>query len=118
MAWLSQRQEVLSQNIANADTPGFRPSDIAPMDVPRAMRAGGGLMPVSTNAMHIGVALRDQGPFAVEFDRDAEISPSKNGVDLEDQMVKMAQTQSDYQLITNLYRKQVGLLKTAIGRTG
>jgi len=31
-------------------------------------------------------------------------------------MVKMAQTQADYQLITNLYKKQVGLIKLALGR--
>ena len=42
MAWLSQRQEVLSQNIANADTPGFRPSDLAPMDMRGTLKAAGG----------------------------------------------------------------------------
>lgn len=28
MAWLTQRQMVLSQNIANADTPGYKPKDL------------------------------------------------------------------------------------------
>jgi flagellar basal-body rod protein FlgB len=119
MAWLSQRQEVLSANIANADTPGFRPSDVAPMDFRTSLMAsGGGMMPVSTNPMHIGAAVRDDGPFAIQIDRKVEMSPDKNGVDIEDQMVKMAQTQSDYQLITNLYRKQVGMIKIALGRGG
>ena len=27
-AWLGQRQALLGQNVANADTPGFRPRDL------------------------------------------------------------------------------------------
>lgn len=119
MAWLTQRQEVLSQNVANADTPGFRPSDMVPMNFGQALQAsGGGLMPVSTNPMHIGAPMQDNGAFAVQLDRDVEMSPDKNGVDIEAQMVKMAQTQADFQLISSLYRKQVGLIKTALGRGG
>jgi flagellar basal-body rod protein FlgB len=119
MAWLNQRQEVLSQNVANADTPGFRPSDMVPMDFRTTLRgASGGMMPVSTSAMHIGAPLRDEGPFVAQIDRKAEMSPDGNAVDIENQMVKMAQTQADYQLITNLYHKQVGLIRTALGRGG
>jgi flagellar basal-body rod protein FlgB len=117
MAWLNQRQQVLAQNVANADTPDFRPSDLLPMDFRAALRSSGGLMPVRTNEMHIGVSLRGQGPYVAKQDRDAEMSPDGNGVDLEEQMVKMAQTQADYQLVTNLYHKQVGLIKAALGRS-
>jgi flagellar basal-body rod protein FlgB len=78
--------------------------------------SGGGLMPVSTNPMHIGAPMQDNGAFAVQLDRDVEMSPDKNAVDIETQMVKMAQTQADFQLISSLYRKQVGLIKTALGR--
>ena len=28
MQWLGQRQNVLAQNIANTDTPGYRPQDL------------------------------------------------------------------------------------------
>ncbi len=118
MSWLSQRQEVLAQNVANADTPGFKPSDLVPMDFRGALKAAGALMPVRTSPMHIGAGPREEGPFAVVVDRDAQQSPDGNAVDIEEQMVKMAQTQADYQLITNLYRKQVGLIKTALGHGG
>jgi flagellar basal-body rod protein FlgB len=36
---------------------------------------------------------------------------------VEEQMIKVAETQMDYQLVTNLYRKHVDMIKTAIGRT-
>ena len=32
MAWLNQRQSVLSENVANADTPGFVARDLKPLD--------------------------------------------------------------------------------------
>jgi flagellar basal-body rod protein FlgB len=35
---------------------------------------------------------------------------------LEEQMTRMADAQHNYQLMTNLYRKNVDLLKMALGR--
>ena len=32
MSWLSGRQSVLAQNVANADTPGYQARDMKPMD--------------------------------------------------------------------------------------
>ena len=45
-----------------------------------------------------------------------ETVPSGNAVSLEEQMMKVADTAGQYQLITNLYRKQIGMIKTALGR--
>jgi flagellar basal-body rod protein FlgB len=116
MAWLSQRQEVLSQNVANSSTPGYQPNDLAPMDFKGMVRALGRLEAVKTRPAHIGVSLRAAGAFAVVPERHKEAAPDGNAVDLEEQMVKMAETQMDYQLITNLYRKHVGMIKAALGR--
>ena len=38
MGWLSRRQEVLAQNVANADTPGYKPRDLAPLDFEQMLR--------------------------------------------------------------------------------
>ena len=32
MSWLNERQKVLAQNIANADTPHYVPRDLEPLD--------------------------------------------------------------------------------------
>jgi flagellar basal-body rod protein FlgB len=45
-----------------------------------------------------------------------ESAPVGNAVVLEEQMVKLADAQSNYQLMTNLYRKHVDLFKMALGR--
>jgi flagellar basal-body rod protein FlgB len=38
--WLGQRQEVLSQNVANADTPGYQARDLQPLAFGRCAAAG------------------------------------------------------------------------------
>ena len=42
---------------------------------------------------------------------------ARNAVNIEDQMAKSAATQADFQMMTNLYKMQVGMIKTAIGRS-
>jgi flagellar basal-body rod protein FlgB len=43
---------------------------------------------------------------------------SGNSVTLETEMMKIADTGMDYQLVTNLYRKQLGLFRAVLGRGG
>ena len=45
-----------------------------------------------------------------------ETTPRGNAVVLEDEMMKVAQTQMDYQAATALYSRSLGLIKTALGR--
>lgn len=119
MAWLAQRQEVLAQNIANADTPGFRPSDVKELDFsrflrPRAPRA----RLVLTDAHHIPPR-RPSEAFDNKTDKETyEVSPTGNAVVLEEQMMKVAETQANYRLATSLYAKHVAMIKEALGRRG
>ena len=41
MSWLNQRQNVLSQNVANIDTPGYTARDLKPVDFEKALKAAG-----------------------------------------------------------------------------
>ena len=45
-----------------------------------------------------------------------EVTPSGNAVSLEDEMMKVSQNQSDYQLAASLYQKSLQMLRTAVGR--
>jgi flagellar basal-body rod protein FlgB len=113
MQWHQERQRVLAENIANADTPNFRPRDLAPMKP--AAEASGMLAMTRTSASHLTL-----GGGGTHFDsaRDGkvEVRPAGNAVDLEDQMMKVAANQMDYQAATTLYSRSLGLLKTAIGK--
>lgn len=117
MDWLTQRQRVLAQNIANADTPGYTAEDVKPIDFTRGH--GGNAFALTLATTH-EAHRRGLGPderFEVRREDDPyETSPSKNGVVLEEQLVKTARTAADYELMTGLYRKHTQMLRIALGR--
>ncbi len=123
MSWLNQRQNVLSQNVANSDTPGYTARDLKPIDFAAALKSAtapgqfsGGLS--TTNPRHIALSQHGADSFADENTPDSETTPSGNSVSLEQEMIKVADTQAQFQAATNLYAKAVGMMKTAIGRSG
>ncbi len=116
MDWLSQRQTVLADNIANADTPNFRPRDLNPGEFQRILRTQSpDLKPRATNAAHLQGTVSSGGPARVERQGKAwETSPSGNAVVLEEQLIKVSKTQSDYLMMINLYRKHMDMFRTAL----
>jgi flagellar basal-body rod protein FlgB len=110
MSWHHARQKVLAENVANSDTPGFRPQDLKPPPT-----ATSGLQMARTSAAHIPVGGADANNNPMK-QRRFETTPSGNGVNLEDEMLKVAQNNQDYQMAATLYQKSLGLMKTAIGR--
>ena len=119
MSWLNARQEVLAQNIANADTPDFTPHDLKPMDFRRTMQELDPVQPLRTNPAHLVGAPGAPQSFRDQAQRQRyETAPAGNSVVLEEQLIKVAETQMEYQMTTNLYRKHVDMLKAAIGRSG
>jgi flagellar basal-body rod protein FlgB len=117
MQWNQERQRVLAENVSNADTPHFRPRDLTPPSFERAMVATvAPLQLARTDAAHQAGQLSDATRFNVDRRGDFEIRPAGNAVDLEDQMMKVAATQLDYQTATTLYGRSLGLIKTALGR--
>lgn len=119
LAWLSQRQQVLAQNIANADTPDYKPRDLKAMSFKDMARTHqGGLAPEVTRPGHISPARANRGAaFGDEVQkRPIETTLSGNAVVLEEQVMKAAETSMAYELTTNLYRKHVAMIKEALGR--
>ncbi|HEV3397172.1 MAG TPA: flagellar basal body rod protein FlgB [Xanthobacteraceae bacterium] len=117
MAWHQERQRVLADNVANADTPKFRPRDLVPPDVSRAAPAAGPVTLVRTDPMHLSAAGAGGGSqFAAETRGHYQVRPTGNAVNLEDEMMKVAANQMDYQMVTTLYSRGLGLIKTALGK--
>ncbi|MGP9821784.1 flagellar basal body rod protein FlgB [Salinarimonas sp. NSM] len=116
MHWHQARQKLLAENVANADTPGFAPRDVAE---PRFGRDGRGvsaaLAPARTSPLHLAGSADPRAAAQVDGAR-FEVRPSGNAVSLEEEMLKVAQNQSDYQLAASLYEKNLAMLRTAIGR--
>jgi flagellar basal-body rod protein FlgB len=113
--WLAQREAVLARNVANADTPGYRPLDLRPAGFRDllARRSAGGVELARTQPAH--AAPGPAPPARARRDQPFEVAPSGNGVVLDQQLQLLAETQLGFELATSLYRRQVGLLKTALG---
>lgn len=120
MSWLAQRQTVLAHNISNADTPAFKPLDLTKESF-RRMLDGTRLDTVKmarTSEAHI-MPVRHPDPFRKDKSKDTyETALAGNSVVLEEQLMKVSETQGAYNLATNLYRKHVAMLKMALGREG
>lgn len=116
MHWHQARQKVLAENVANADTPGFRPNDMKQPVFDAQGRAGGGSLGVArTNAAHLSLRTGRAGLDEGEASR-FEVRPSGNAVNLEEEMLRAAENQSDFQLAASLYQKSLQVMRTAIGR--
>ena len=116
MTWLNQRQELLSQNVANADTPNYVARDLKPLDFEQALsQAGSGAGMMTTNERHIALSPSHANKFEEHDTPDQEFSPNGNAVSLEMEMIKVSDTQAQFQAAANLYAKAMTLMKTAIG---
>lgn len=114
------RQKVLAENVANAETPGYAARDVKAPNFFRMAVEGereAGVSTVLTNAMHIAApAIGNGTPYRTEKVGGYEVTPDGNAVSLEDQMMKVTSNQMDYQTVTSLYQRSLGLLKTAVGK--
>jgi flagellar basal-body rod protein FlgB len=111
LAWLDARQRLLAHNIANADTPGFRAQDAVPFSdiLARRLRA----TPLAqTDPRHIAPAR----PLHAVAARVAERTPNGNTVSLDEQAIRVAETDNAHALAMGLHRKYLGLFRTALGR--
>lgn len=125
MGYVSQRQSLIAQNVANADTPGYAPKDLKPFSFEHALNgaqasAGGGaaLQMARTNTAHIPLDTPAGAPWSAQTSVDSEVRLDGNHVVLEDQMMKLNQAKMDYDAAVGFYQQSLGLLKMAIKKPG
>ena len=123
MNWHQERQRLLAENVANADTPRYRPRDLAPLDfgkqvqqVQQVQQASGQLQLALTAPGHITVTGSTGSGFATERSGKYDVKPMGNAVNLEDEMMKVAANQMDHQAAISLYSRSMGLFRTALGK--
>jgi flagellar basal-body rod protein FlgB len=138
MHWLEQRQKLLAENVANANTPNYRGRDLKQLDFKSTLDASLGSAGMNSagvnsagaslariNSASVGMSTTQPGHlrggsgtrgFDVNPSGGFETTPSQNSVVLEDEMMKVAQTQLDHQTAISLYQRGVGMIKTALGK--
>ena len=110
LAWVDHRQRLLAQNIANADTPGWKPLDLTPFAATLRQAS----QPIArTDPGHLGPSPEAE---ATARRKEAERAPDGNAVSLDEQLAHLAQTETAHELAGDLYKKYLGFFRLALGR--
>lgn len=126
MKGMAEHQRVIAENIANGETPGYKARTVEAPDfsalVEGQLGAGGAphvarpQVTLSSGMTALGAKAPQGGGRVVLDSETSETKPDGNNVTLEDQLLALGQVQQDYAAMTNLYRKQMALMKTAVGK--
>ncbi len=123
MRWLSGRQKVVAENVANASTPGFKPKDLQAQDFGALMKgeaaAGGqlGLAPTS-GGQFIQAEGFKPGAARQVTSLDSETTMDGNSVVLEEQMLKMAESRMQFEAAVGFYEKSLNMIRMAAKAPG
>ena len=117
MGWLNERQSVLAQNIANSDTPGYKAKDLRMPDFSSMLNSEKGIPVAKTAKGHLmGTVARSDFRIVNEKSRNVyEVNPNENAVVMEEQLMKVNDSNMNYKLVTNIYRKNLSMFKIALG---
>lgn len=127
LGYLSERQRLIAQNVANAETPGYRPQDLTPFSfdarIQQAQAANG---MVATQPGHMALnaskTLASGGVPGAKFKAkktpDSETTLDGNQVVLEEEMLKMSDARMNYDAAIGFYQKSLNLLRMAARAPG
>ncbi len=111
--WLQQRDTVLAGNIANSNTPGYAARDLSPFQASLSGASVGMMRTEEGEDLGAGGGRADMAATTA-----GESSPDKNGVSLDTELTKLAQTQDQQGEVTTLYKRYTSLVQTALGLGG
>jgi flagellar basal-body rod protein FlgB len=97
-AW--QRQTALTNNIANADTPGYQPQE------------------VNFESALQGALNGDESPEELQFattTKPEEAGPNGTGVSVDQESAKLAENGLDYQALTQVVGARDSIIRSAMG---
>ena len=117
LGYLGQREKLIAQNVANADTPGYAPKDLKPFTIPTGNEAQGVSMvrPSTTDPAHLAghTSAAVEGPWKSVTGVDSETSLNGNKVTLEDEMTKMTEARMQFEAAIGFYQKSLDMLRIA-----
>ena len=119
--YLAKRQSVLSENVANANTPQYQVKDLAPVNFKDLLAPPKETVQLAvTNPMHLSPEVTSASSQFEEINerRPEESKPDGNQVLIEDQMQKIGDIKGDYELAVNLMMKNISMIKTALDKNG
>ncbi|WP_337187837.1 flagellar basal body rod protein FlgB [Phenylobacterium sp.] len=120
LGYLSERQKVIAQNVANSDTPRYRAEDLKPFSFNARLQAqqqasAAGTMS-ATQAGHMTPKSDRRaggGTFKTVKTGSSETTLNGNAVVLEEEMLKLSDARMSYDAAISFYQKSMGLLRMA-----
>lgn len=115
----NQREKLVAENVANADSPGYAPRDLKPFTFEAALKGASPATGLArTNPAHMSGTKRPAGAFSPDAQPDSEVRLDGNQVVLEDEMMKMTQARLDYEAAVGFYQQSLSLITTAAREPG
>ena len=125
LGYLSDRQRVIAENVANANTPGYQARDLKAFSFQARVQAASGAAaatPAGTMAVtqpgHMQPKSAGSSGVKAVKAADSEVTLDGNGVVLEDEMVKLTQARMDYDAAIGFYQQSLSMLKMAVRKPG
>lgn len=109
------RQAVVAENIANADTPGYKPRDVVPF-ADLVASDSQGLSTKATRTGHLHGSMSPSAPVIAEREAGGESNPNGNGVSLEEEMLNAVSVKRQHDRALAIYRSGLNILRTSLGR--
>lgn len=114
-AHAAARQQVIAENVAHADTPGYRARDIA--DFASIVDDNiGAFAARTTRPGHLAFGADARGFDAREQTALGAETPNGNTVSLEDQMLRAAEVRQEHEMAIGVYSKSLEILRAAVTR--
>lgn len=114
MDYLSERQSLIAENLANADTPGYRAKDLVPFS--DVLKQAAPVRPARTSEGHLPGTLTSGNYARASQDGTWAGSPSGNNVVIEEQMLKAAEIKGGHDMATSLYKKSAAMMSSVLRR--
>jgi flagellar basal-body rod protein FlgB len=122
LSYLSDRQKVIAENVANSDTPGYAPRDLKAFSFHAQMQAqaqgSAGTMAVTQPGHMLPPHAKKPGAATPVTAKDSETTLDGNSVVLEEEMLKMGQARMDYDAAIGFYQKSLNLIRLAARAPG
>lgn len=111
-------QVVAAQNMANADTPGYKAKDLTPFE-DTIRKSSDGTVQRATRSAHLN-GMASDGPILGQAqiiqDEDSYSDPNGNSVAIEDEILRGVEAKRQHDRALAIYRSSLNIIRTSIGR--
>ena len=103
----SARSKVISNNISNINTPGFKASSVSFEDNLNKIIKGENVSLTTTNKMHINDTDGSVQGYKIETDNSTSMRNDGNNVDIDKEMVKLSENNMYYNFLISRINGQI-----------